>query len=89
MRSEEPTVGLSSVALQWLESLDAELPVMPGGVEYHAGRPAEGPCPARGDRVEHPWLMIAIGDQAVAVPIDDGTGMWETAAQKRMAIPEQ
>jgi hypothetical protein len=74
------------VALQGLETLDPELPVMLGGVEHHAGRPAEGPCPARGAGVEHPWLGIAIGDQAMAMSIDDCAGMREAAAQTLMAI---
>jgi hypothetical protein len=52
-----------------------------GGIEYHAGRSAEGPCPTCSAGVEHPGLRIAIGDQAVAVLIDDGTGSRETAAQ--------
>jgi len=60
---------------------------MRGGIEYHAGRSAEGPCPTCGARVEHPGLRIAIGDQAVAVPINDGTGSRETAAQTLVAIP--
>jgi hypothetical protein len=68
------------------ETLDAELPAMLGGVEHHAGRPAEGPCPARGAGIQHPGLSIAIGDQAVAVPIDDGAGTREAAAQTLMAI---
>jgi hypothetical protein len=59
-RNEKLAAGLSSVALQGLEALDAELPVMLGGVEYDAGRPAEGPGPARGTGVEHPGLRIAI-----------------------------
>jgi hypothetical protein len=36
--------------------------------------------------VEHPGLTIAIGDQAVAVPIDDGTGSRKRAAQALVAI---
>jgi hypothetical protein len=77
---------LSSVALQGLEMFDAELPVILGGIEHYAVRPAENPCPARNARVEHPGLMIAIGDQAMAMPIDNGTGMWEAAAHTIMAI---
>ena len=60
---------------------------MLGGIEYQAGRSAEGPCATCSAGVEHPGLTIAIGDQAVAVPIDDGTGMWKTAAQSLVAIP--
>jgi hypothetical protein len=78
------------VALRGLATLDAELPVMLSGVEYYAGRPAEGSCPARGARlstaVQRPGLTIAIGKEAVAVPVDDGKGMWEAAAQTLMAI---
>jgi hypothetical protein len=77
---------LSYAAFQGLETLDAELPVMLGGVEHDAGRPAEGPCPARGAGVEYPGLTIAISDQAVTVPIDDGTRMWEAVAQTLVAI---
>jgi hypothetical protein len=60
--------------------------VLLGGLEHDARRSAEGPCLARGAWVEHPGLTIAIGDQAVAVAIDDGTGAGEAAAQTLVAI---
>jgi hypothetical protein len=75
------------MALQGLKTLDAELPVMLGGVEHDAGGSAEGPCPACGAGVEHPGLTVEIGDQAVAVPIDNCAGMRETATQTLVAIP--
>lgn len=81
-------MGLSPVALQGLETLDVELPAIFGGVEHDARWPTEGPCQARGAGVEHPGLSIAIGDQAVAVPIDDCADMRETMAQALVAIPD-
>lgn len=72
------------MAFQGFEALDAQCPAMLSGVEHHAGGSAKGPCPARGAGIEHPGLRIAIGDQTVAMPIDNGAGPREAAAQTLM-----
>ena len=73
------------MAFQGLETLDAQLPAMLSGVEHEARGSAKGPCPARSSGIEHPRLRIAIGDQTVAMPIDNGSGLWEAAALTLMA----